>query len=201
MAGLFSGISHTTTCFCDVSITQPSSVQSSRWDEAIFLVTPGTSCLATIMLSLRDKIHSTAEALLKSALMGEEGCSSFAASCGCQRGPRWRPGYGPGDRSPNNPRSQRESGSRPPLEIEGGVRGHTGETPMLLSADCHAACACLLVEGAGETDRSPTVHVVRHSTKSLGHTLRSGLKSVLEMSKLQGPKGQDNSAQGLPHKR
>ena len=28
---------------------------------------PGTSCLATIMLSLRDKIHSTAEALLKSS--------------------------------------------------------------------------------------------------------------------------------------
>jgi hypothetical protein len=31
---------------------------------------PGTSCLATIVLSLRDKIHSTAEALLKLALMG-----------------------------------------------------------------------------------------------------------------------------------
>jgi hypothetical protein len=30
----------------------------------------GTSCLATIVLSLRDKIHSTAEALLKLALMG-----------------------------------------------------------------------------------------------------------------------------------
>src|SRR5271165_5160085 len=41
--------------FCDVSISRPRSVQSSRWDEAIFLVTPGTSCLATIMLSLRDK--------------------------------------------------------------------------------------------------------------------------------------------------
>jgi hypothetical protein len=33
---------------------------------------PGTSCLATIMLSLRDKIHSTAEALLKSTL-GQRG--------------------------------------------------------------------------------------------------------------------------------
>src|SRR5271165_3331296 len=43
---------------------------------------PGTSCLATIMLSLRDKIHWTAEALPKSALMGKEGSSSFAASCG-----------------------------------------------------------------------------------------------------------------------
>jgi hypothetical protein len=31
------------------------SVQSSRWDEAIFLMIPGTSCLATIVLSLRDK--------------------------------------------------------------------------------------------------------------------------------------------------
>jgi len=32
--------------------------QSSRWDGAIFLMTPGTSCPATIMLSLWDKIHS-----------------------------------------------------------------------------------------------------------------------------------------------
>ena len=70
MAGLFSGISHTKTCFCDVSITQPSSVQSSRWDEAIFLVTPGTSCLATVRLSLRDKIHPPAEALLKLTAYG-----------------------------------------------------------------------------------------------------------------------------------
>src|SRR5271166_1774635 len=31
---------------------------------------PGTSYLATIMLSLRDKIHSSAEALLKLTLMG-----------------------------------------------------------------------------------------------------------------------------------
>jgi hypothetical protein len=31
------------------------SVQSSRWDEPIFLMIPGTSCLATIGLSLRDK--------------------------------------------------------------------------------------------------------------------------------------------------
>jgi hypothetical protein len=35
-----------------------------------FLMIPGTSCLATIVLSLRDKIHSTAEALLKLAPMG-----------------------------------------------------------------------------------------------------------------------------------
>ena len=34
------------------------SVQSSRWDGTIFLTTPGTSCLATIMLSLWDKIQS-----------------------------------------------------------------------------------------------------------------------------------------------
>jgi len=48
------------------------SVQPSRWDEAIFLMIPGTSCLATIVLSLRDKIHSTAETLLKLALMWVE---------------------------------------------------------------------------------------------------------------------------------
>jgi hypothetical protein len=35
--------------------SQPRSVQSSRWDGAIFLIIPGTSCLATIGLSLRDK--------------------------------------------------------------------------------------------------------------------------------------------------
>jgi hypothetical protein len=29
-------------------------LQSSRWDGAIFLMIPGTSCLATIVLSLRD---------------------------------------------------------------------------------------------------------------------------------------------------
>jgi hypothetical protein len=29
-------------------------IQSSRWDGAIFLMIPGTSCLATIVLSLRD---------------------------------------------------------------------------------------------------------------------------------------------------
>jgi hypothetical protein len=45
-------------------VSQPRSVQLSRWDEAIFLMIPGTSCLATIVLSLRDKIHSTAGALL-----------------------------------------------------------------------------------------------------------------------------------------
>jgi hypothetical protein len=36
-------------------VSQPRSVQSSRWDGAIFLIIPGTSCLATIVLSLRDK--------------------------------------------------------------------------------------------------------------------------------------------------
>ena len=53
------------------------SVQPSRWDEAIFLMIPGTSCLATIVLSLRDKIHSTAEALLKLALMGFQPWEAF----------------------------------------------------------------------------------------------------------------------------
>ncbi len=61
-AGLFSGISHAKTCFAEVPLTKPRSVQSSRWDEAIFLVTPGTSWLATISLSLRDKSHSPIEA-------------------------------------------------------------------------------------------------------------------------------------------
>jgi hypothetical protein len=37
------------------------SVQSSRWDGAIFLMIPGTSCLATIVLSLRDKNHSPSD--------------------------------------------------------------------------------------------------------------------------------------------
>ena len=35
-----------------------------------FLIIPGTPCLATIVLSLRDKMHATAEALPKLALMG-----------------------------------------------------------------------------------------------------------------------------------
>jgi len=35
--------------------TGPRSVQSYGWDWAIFLVIPGTSCLATFSLSLRDK--------------------------------------------------------------------------------------------------------------------------------------------------
>ena len=43
--------------------TRPRSVQSSRWDGAIFLITPGTSCLATISLSLRDKSRSALERL------------------------------------------------------------------------------------------------------------------------------------------
>jgi hypothetical protein len=37
---------------------QSAPVPASPWDGAIFLMTPGTSCLATIMLSLWDKIHS-----------------------------------------------------------------------------------------------------------------------------------------------
>ncbi len=45
-------------------------VQSSRWDKAIFLMTPGTSCLATIMRSLRDKTIRPAEALIELALTG-----------------------------------------------------------------------------------------------------------------------------------
>jgi hypothetical protein len=52
-------------------VSQPRSVQSSRWDGAIFLIIPGTSCLATIVMSLRDKKHSTAEVLLQLAFMGE----------------------------------------------------------------------------------------------------------------------------------
>src|SRR5271166_6165855 len=42
--------------------TRRRSVQSSRWDGAIFLITPGTSCLATISLSLRDKSRSPSSA-------------------------------------------------------------------------------------------------------------------------------------------
>jgi hypothetical protein len=53
------------------------SVQSSRWDGAIFLIIPGTSCLATIVLSLRDKRHSTAEALLKLAFYGLKPSAKF----------------------------------------------------------------------------------------------------------------------------
>jgi hypothetical protein len=46
-------------------------LQSSRWDEAIFLMIPGTSCLATIVLSLRDKNHPPIEApRIILALMG-----------------------------------------------------------------------------------------------------------------------------------
>jgi hypothetical protein len=51
-------------------VSQPRSVQSSRWDGAVFLIIPGTSCLATIVLSLRDKRLSSAEALLKLAFIG-----------------------------------------------------------------------------------------------------------------------------------
>jgi hypothetical protein len=57
--------------------SEPRSVQSSRWDGAIFLIIPGTSCLATVVLSLRDKIDLTAEALLKLALMGFQPWESY----------------------------------------------------------------------------------------------------------------------------
>src|SRR6202043_3168447 len=46
------------TTFLLLAASKPRFVQSSRWDEAIFLMIPGTSCLATIVLSLRDKNHS-----------------------------------------------------------------------------------------------------------------------------------------------
>jgi hypothetical protein len=42
----------------DGRFVSPEIVQSSRWDGAIFFMIPGTSCLATIMLSLWDKIQS-----------------------------------------------------------------------------------------------------------------------------------------------
>jgi hypothetical protein len=51
-------------------LTTTSTLQPSLRDAAIFLMIPGTSCLATIVLFLRDKIHLIAEALLKLALMG-----------------------------------------------------------------------------------------------------------------------------------
>jgi len=41
---------------CHEWFLKPRSVQSSRWDWAIFLIIPGTSCLATIVMSLRDKV-------------------------------------------------------------------------------------------------------------------------------------------------
>jgi hypothetical protein len=44
------------------SLSPMGSVQPSRWDVAIFLAIPGTSCLATIVLSLRDENHSPIEA-------------------------------------------------------------------------------------------------------------------------------------------
>jgi hypothetical protein len=52
------------------SLSVPSSnwVQSSRWDEAIYLIIPGTSCLATIVLSLRDKTIHPLERLSCGAL-------------------------------------------------------------------------------------------------------------------------------------
>jgi hypothetical protein len=68
-------------------VSQPRSVQSSRWDGAIFLIIPDTSCLATIVLSLRDKRHSTAEALLKLAFMGCPGLNSHAPSVSGRKNP------------------------------------------------------------------------------------------------------------------
>ena len=54
---------------------------------------------------------------------------------------------------------------------------------MLLWTDCRAY---LLAEGAGKTDRSPTVNAVRNS-----------IMSVLEMSKLQfAPKAQKDHTLG-----
>ena len=56
---------------CPFEKTLGTLVQSSRWDGATFLMIPGTSCLATISLSLRDKSHSPFEATHTiSALMG-----------------------------------------------------------------------------------------------------------------------------------
>ena len=47
------------------------SVQSSRWDGSIFLMIPGTSCLATIVLSPRDKtIRPSKRLAIILALMG-----------------------------------------------------------------------------------------------------------------------------------
>src|SRR5271165_5671822 len=61
MGGLYSGTSNNKTycyqVFLARSQSRPRSVQSSRWDGAIFLMTPGTSCLATIRLSLWDNIE------------------------------------------------------------------------------------------------------------------------------------------------
>jgi hypothetical protein len=48
-----------------------SALQPSLRDGAIFLMIPGASCLATIVLSFRDENHSTIEApRIKLALMG-----------------------------------------------------------------------------------------------------------------------------------
>jgi hypothetical protein len=40
-------------------------------ERGCFLIIPGTSCLATIVLPLRDKIHSSAEAYLSIAIVGD----------------------------------------------------------------------------------------------------------------------------------
>jgi hypothetical protein len=54
-----------------------------------FLMIPGSSCLATIVLSFRDKIHLTAEALLKLALIhnrpGLVGCENAWYKCAASK--------------------------------------------------------------------------------------------------------------------
>src|SRR5271166_5453303 len=52
---------------------------------------PGTSYLATITLSLRDKIHSSAEALLKLTLMGARPYRVSEGSSLCLGGAPERP--------------------------------------------------------------------------------------------------------------
>jgi hypothetical protein len=47
-------------------------VQSSRWDGDIFLMIPGTSCLATIVLSLRDLEFGHSLVRVPSARRGEQ---------------------------------------------------------------------------------------------------------------------------------
>jgi hypothetical protein len=58
--------------------SKPRSVQSSSWDGPIFLMIPGTSCLAMIVLSLRDKNHAPIEApRIILALMGLQTWAKF----------------------------------------------------------------------------------------------------------------------------
>ena len=63
----------TTTLDCpgpSVSLRASTPIEIVPLRRCYLLMIPGTSCLATIVLSLLDKIHSTVEALLKLALMG-----------------------------------------------------------------------------------------------------------------------------------